>query len=120
MDNIIRQFVRSDSESTDHVWQKIRLTADHLAAVEKDAAQWKCRAIQLEKSVAEAEVKRLYLQKQLDDVMQSAVQRVRMANYELNKIQRLEKAGLVSSTPDDPHIVKVLNKPVPTAPVTQT
>ena len=65
-------------------------------------------------------MKRLYLQKQPDDVIQSAIQRDRMANHELNKIQQLEKAGLVSSTPDDPHIMKVLNKPVPTAPATQT
>ena len=64
-------------------------------------------------------MKRLYLQKQPDNVIQSAVQRARTANHELNKIQQLEKAGLVS-TPDDPHIAKVLNKPVPTAPVTQT
>ena len=65
-------------------------------------------------------MKRLYLQKQPDDVIRSAIQRARMANHELNKIQWLEKAGLVSSTPDDPHIMKVLNKPVPTAPATQT
>ena len=76
--------------------------------------------IQLEKSIAEAKVKRLYLQKQPDNVIWSAVQRAKMANHELNKIQQLEKAGLVSSTPDDPHIAKVLNKPVPTAPATQT
>ena len=66
---------------------KIRTTADHWAAVEKDATQWKCQAIQLEKGIAEAEVKKLYLQKQPDDVIQSAVQRARMTNHELDKIQ---------------------------------
>ena len=38
MDNLICHFVRSDSGSTDHVWQKIGMTADHWAAVEKDGA----------------------------------------------------------------------------------
>ena len=42
-----------------------------------------------------------------------------MANHELDKIHRLEKAGLSSSTPHDPHIVKVLNKPVPLGPARQ-
>ena len=106
-DNIIPQFIRSDSGSTDHVGQKIRMTADHWAVVEKDAAQGKRQGIQLEKSVAEAEVKKLYLQKQPDDVIWSVVQRARMANHELNKIQQLEKAGLSSSTPHNPHIAKV-------------
>ena len=87
MDNIICQFVRSDSGSTDSVWLKIGMTADHWAAVEKDAAQWKCWEIQLEKSIAEAEVKKLFLQKQPDNVIQSAIQRARMANHELIKIQ---------------------------------
>ena len=86
----------------------------------KDAAQRKHQAIQLEKSIAEAEVKKLYLQKQTDNIFRSAVQRARMANHKLNKIQQLEKAGLSSSTPHDPHIARVLNRPVPTGPATQT
>ena len=43
-----------------------------------------------------------------------------MANHELNKIQQLERAGLSSSTPNDPHIVRVLNRPVPIGWTTQT
>ena len=39
------------------------------------------------KDVAEAEVKKLYLQKQPDDKIQAAIQRARMTNHELNKIQ---------------------------------
>ena len=49
--------------STDQVQQKIGTTADHWAAVEKDVTQWKHQAIQLEKGIAEAEVKKLDLQK---------------------------------------------------------
>ena len=96
------------------------MTADHQAAVEKDATQQKSQAIQLEKNKAEAEVKKIYLQKQLDDVIQSAVQITRMVNHELNKIQQLEKAGLSSSTPNNPHIVMVLKRPVPIGQATQT
>ena len=48
-------------------------------------------------------MKNLYLQKQLDNVIWSAVQRARMVNHELNKIQQLEIAGLSSSTPNDSH-----------------
>ena len=96
------------------------MTADHQAAVEKDAAQWKHCAIQLEKNTAKAKVKKLYLQKQPDDVIQAAIQRARTANYELNKIQQLEKAGLSSSTPDNPHIVRVLNRLMPIGCATQT
>ena len=96
------------------------MTADHWAAVEKDTTQWKCQAIQLEKTIAEAEVKKLYPQKQLDDVIQSAIQRARTANHELNKIQWLEKARFSSSMPHDSHIVRVLKKPVPMGLATQT
>ena len=35
---------------------------------------------------------------------------MRVAKYELNKIQRLEVAGLTSSSPNDPHYAKVLNE----------
>ena len=68
-DHIICQSVRSDSGSTDCVQQKIGTTADHWAAVEKHGAQQKCQVIQLEKSTDETEVKKLFLQKQLDDVI---------------------------------------------------
>ena len=119
-DNLIYWFIRSDSGSTNHIWQKIGLTADHWGAVEKNATQQKHWAIQLEKNIAEAEVKKLYLQKQKHDVIQSAVQRARMANHKLNKIQWLEKAGLLTSTLHDPHITKVLNRWMPTGHATAT
>ena len=38
-----------------------------------------------------------------------------MAKYELNKIQRLEAAGLISSSPNDPHYVRVMNRGNPIA-----
>ena len=63
-------------------------------------------------------MKKLYLQKQPDDVIWSAIQRARMANHKLNKIQQLEKAALSSSTHHNPHIVKGLNRPVPIGHVT--
>ena len=43
-----------------------------------------------------------------------------MANHELNKIQQLENAGLSSSTPNDPHIARVVDRPVPIRHTTQT
>ena len=55
------------TQSTDRVWQKIRLTVDYWAAIEKNAAQQKHRETQLDKDVVEAEIQKLYLQKQLDD-----------------------------------------------------
>ena len=51
--------------------------------------------------------------KQPDHVIQSAIQRARTANHKLNKIQWLEKAGLFGSTLNDPHIARVLNRPIP-------
>ena len=71
-------------------------------------------------TVAEAEVKKLYLKKQPEDIIQAAIHKARMSNHELNKIQRLEKAGLSSSTPHNLHIVRVINRLVPTGPETQT
>ena len=38
-----------------------------------------------------------------------------MVRYELKKIQCLKAAGLTSSSPNDPHYVKVLNRENPTA-----
>ena len=40
-DNVICQLVQSDSESSEQVQRKIRTEAEHWAAIEKDAAQWK-------------------------------------------------------------------------------
>ena len=33
-----------------------------------------------------------------------------MAKHELNKIQRLEAAGLASSSPNDPHYARIMNR----------
>ena len=83
---MIRQLVRSDSES-ERVRQKIRTEAEHWAAVEKDAAQQKCGAIQIDQEVAEAELQRAYLQGKEPEKIQAATLRTRAAKYELNKIQ---------------------------------
>ena len=54
-----------------------------------------------------------YLQGKQPEKIQAATLRMRGAKYELNKIQRLEAAGLTSSSPNDPHCVKVLNRKNP-------
>ena len=59
---MICHLVRSDSEVSDRVQRKIRTEAEHWAAVEKDAAQRKRRAIQIDQEVAEAELQDAYLQ----------------------------------------------------------
>ena len=61
-DNVIHQFVRSDSESSERVRRKIGTEAEQWAAGEKDAAQWKCRAIQIDREVTEVELQCAYLQ----------------------------------------------------------
>ena len=61
-DNVIQQLMRSDSESSERVRRKIGTEAEHWAAIEKDAAQWKRRAIQIDQEVAEAELQCAYLQ----------------------------------------------------------
>ena len=61
-DNMIHHLVRSDSEVSDWVQRKIGTEAEHWAAVEKDAAQRKCWAIQIDQEVAEAELQDAYLQ----------------------------------------------------------
>ena len=58
-------------------------------------------------------MKKLSLQKEPDDEIQSPIQRARMVNHELNKIQQRDAAGLSNSTPNDPHTARVLNTPVP-------
>ena len=62
-DNLIHQLMRSDSESSEQVQRKIGTEAEHWAALEKDAAQRKCQAIQIDQEVAEAELQRAYLQR---------------------------------------------------------
>ena len=61
--NVIHQLVRSDSESSERVQRKIGTEAEHWAAIEKDAAQRKHRAIQIDQEVAEAELQHAYLQR---------------------------------------------------------
>ena len=112
-DNVIHQLVRSDSESYERVWRKIGTEADRWAAIEKDAAQRKRRAIQIDQEVAEAELQRAYLQRREPENIQAATLRTRAAKYELNKIQRLEAAGLASSSPNDPHYARVMNRGKP-------
>ena len=125
MENVIQHLVRSDSEASEQVWRKIGAKEEHWAAIEKDAAQWKCQAIQVDQEVAEAELQNTYLQGKQPEKIQAATLRTRAAKYELNKIKRLKAAGLTSSSPNDPHYVKVLNggNPIPdgkSAPTGQT
>ena len=86
-DNVIHQLVRSDSESSERVRRKVGTEAEHWAAVEKDAAQWKRRAIQIDQEVAEAELQHAYLQRKEPEKIQAATLRTRAAKHELNKIQ---------------------------------
>ena len=109
-DNVIHHLVRSDSEVSDWVRRKIGTEAEHWAAIEKDAAQWKCWAIQIDQEVAEAELQDAYLQGKEPEKIQAATLKTRAAKYELNKIQQLEVAGLTSSSPKDAYYAKVLNK----------
>ena len=64
----------------------------------------------MDQEVTEAELQRAYLQGKEPEKIQAATLRTRVAKYELNKIQRLEAAGLTSSSPNDPHYVKVMNR----------
>ena len=70
-ENVIHQ-VRSDSEASDWVWRKFRTEAEHWAAVEKDAAQWKHRAIQIDQKITEAELQNAYLQQEQLKKIQAA------------------------------------------------
>ena len=109
-DNVIHQLVRSDSESSERVRSKIGAEAEHWAAIEKDAAQRKRRAIQIDQEVAEAELQHAYLQRKEPEKIQAATLRTRAAKHELNKIQRLEAAGLASSSPNNPHYARIMNR----------
>ena len=86
-DNVICQLVRSASESSERIQRKIRTEGEHWAAVEKDAAQRKHQAIQMDQEVAEAELQRAYLQGKEPEKIQATTLRTRAATYELNKIQ---------------------------------
>ena len=79
--------MRSDSEASDRVQRKIRTEAENWAAIEKDTAQQKCRAIQIDQGVAEAEPQDAYLQGKQPEKTQAATLRMREVKYELNKIQ---------------------------------
>ena len=71
--------------------------------------------IQIDQEVTEAELQRAYLQGKEPEKIQAATLRTRAAKYELNKIQQLEAAGLTSSSPNDPHYVRVMNRGNPIA-----
>ena len=86
-ENVIHHLVRSDSEVSDRVRRKIGTEAEHWAAIEKDAAQWKCQAIQIDQEVTEAELQDAYLQRKQPEKNQAATLRTRAVKYELNKIQ---------------------------------
>ena len=75
--------MRSDSESSERVRRQIRTEAEHWAAIERDAAQRKHRAIQIDQEVAEAELQRAYLQGKEPEKIQAATLRTRAAKYEL-------------------------------------
>ena len=108
-ENVIHYLVRSDSEASGQVQRKIRIEAEHWAAVGKNAVQWKRQAIQIDQEVAEAEMQNAYLQGKQPEKIQAATLRTRAVKYKLKKIQHLEAAGLTSSSPNDPHYAKVLN-----------
>ena len=56
------------------------------------------------------ELQHAYLQGKEPEKIQAATLRTRAAKYELNKIQRLEAAGLTSSSPNNPHYARVMNR----------
>ena len=64
----------------------------------------------MDQEVAEVELQRAYLQGKEPEKIQAANLRTRAAKYELNKIQQLEAAGLTSSSPNDLHHAKVMNR----------
>ena len=64
----------------------------------------------MDQEITEAELQRAYLQGKEPEKIQAASLRTRAAKYEQNKIQRLEAAGLTSSSPNDPHYAKVMNR----------
>ena len=78
--------------------------------MEKDAAQQKLQAIQIDQEVSEAELQDAYLEGKQPEKIQAATLRMRVVKYKLNKIQQLEAAGRTSSSPNDSHYVKVLNR----------
>ena len=81
-------------------------------AVENDAAQQKCQAIQLDKNIADAVLKKSYLQKDPPHKIQAAIQRARMANHELNKIQWFQAVEFPTVHPTA-LTAKVSNRPMP-------
>ena len=99
---MICQLVRSDSEASERVRRKLRTGAEHWAAIEKDAAQQKHQAIQIDQEVTEAELQGAYLQEKQPEKIHATILRMRVAKYELNKIQQLEAAGLISNSPNAP------------------
>ena len=114
-ENVIHQLIRSDSEASEQIQRKLGTEAEHWAAIEKDAAQWKHQAIQIDQEVAEVEPQNAYLQGKHPEKIQAATLRMRAAKYKLKKIQWLEATGLTCSSPNDPHYAKVLNRgnPIP-------
>ena len=62
--------------------------------MEKDAAQQKQRAIQIDQEVTEAELQEAYLQKKELDKIQAATHRARAANYKLKKFSSLKLQDL--------------------------
>ena len=64
----------------------------------------------MDQEVAEVKLQRAYLQGKEPEKIQAANLRTRAAKYELNKIQQLEAARLTSSSLNDPHYAKVMNR----------
>ena len=64
----------------------------------------------MDQEVTEGELQCAYLQGKEPEKIQAATLRTRAAKYELNKIQRLEAAGLTSSSPNNPHYARVMNR----------
>ena len=64
----------------------------------------------MDQEVTETELQCAYLQGKEPEKIQAATLRTRVAKYELNKIQQLEAAGLTSSSPNDPHYARVMNR----------
>ena len=71
--------------------------------------------IQMDQEVTEAELQSVYLQGKEPEKIQAVTLRTRVVKYELNKIQQLKVVGLTSSSMNDPHYVKVMNRGNPIA-----
>ena len=109
-DRCIQKLVRTDQEGSEHAQHKIEETIQYWVAQEKKAVMNYHRALELNNTVSNKRLQRLYSEDQPQEVIDQAERQAGSARQTLESIRRVDEAGLSRNSPKHPGTPRTAGK----------